>query len=199
MSFFPPAFNPRDEVVMVLPLCNINTPDGDFGFLVGIDGKFTDVNGKTWWGTSLVDHPEIKMSLNGTAPAGQMTLAWFDDPTQRDPGDPGLISEVKDLGVDYIAGRPITFYIQPLTDMAQLYDPVIAPIPYVQYEMRALSFSLSGPATRSITLHWEGVFAGRNEARGWFYTTTDHAKLTGSANPSLSYAPMDARQPEKLF
>lgn len=198
MSFFPPEFDPRDDVVRVLQLVNINTPDGDFGFLLGIDGKFTDVNGKDWWGSTLVDAPELEMSINGTAPAGQLTLAWFDDPTQRDP-DTSLIAEIKALGVDYIAGRALTFYVQPFTDHAQFWAPVIAPIPVAQYRMTSLAFNLQGATERSITLSWEGAYAGRNQARGLYYTPADHARLTGAPNPSLTFAPLDSRQTEKLF
>lgn len=198
MSFFPPGFDPRDEVIGILTLANINTVDGDFGFLLGVDGKFTDVNGKTWWGTTLIDSPDLEMSINGVAPAGQATLAWFDDPTQHDP-DFSLMEQIRDLGTDYVRGRALTFFVQPLTDHAQLVSPVLAPIPLAQVRMQSIAFSLSGPNERSITLTWEGAFAGRNTARGLYYTTTDHARLIGSANASLTYMPMDARQPEKLF
>lgn len=198
MSFFPVGFDPRDEVVGCLTLANVNTPDGDFGFMIGIDGKFVDIDGKEWWGTTLIDMPEIEMPLNGTAPAGQATLAWFDDPTQRDP-EFSLIAEIKALGADYIRGRALTFYVQPLTAQAQFWAPVIAPIPFAQVRMQSVGFGLEGPTGRSITLVWEGAFAGRNTARNWFYTTQDHARLVGGANPSLTYVPMDGRQPEKLF
>ncbi len=198
MSFFPPSFNPRDEVVGVLTLANINTADGDFGFLIGQDGKFTDIDGKDWWGSTLIDSPEIEMPINGVAPNGQITLSWFDDPTRRVPGV-SLIAQIRALGADYVRDRALTFHVQPLTDRAQLWAPVLAPIPFAQVRMQSIAFSLSGATQRSITLSWEGAFAGRNTARGLYYTTTDHARLTGAANPSLTYAPMDNRQPEKLF
>jgi hypothetical protein len=198
MSFFPPGFDPRDDVVGLLTLANINTPDGDFGFMLGVDGKFTDVTGKNWWGTVLVDSPDIEMSINGLAPAGQLSLSWFSDPTQIGP-EAGLIDDVKDLGTDYIRGRSLTFYVQPLTDTNQLWAPVIAPIRFAQVAMQSISFTLSGSFERSLSLSWEGAYVGRNTARGLYYTTTDHARLIGAANPSMTYAPMDGRQVEKLF
>ena len=82
---------------------------------------------------------------------------------------------------------------------AKLWAPVLAPIPRGAYEMTSIGFSLVGTTTRTLSLSWEGAFAGRNTARGYHYTTEDHAKLIGAANPSLTYAPMDGRQTEKLF
>ncbi|MGL4309805.1 MAG: hypothetical protein ACRCSU_04905 [Paracoccaceae bacterium] len=200
MSFFPPGFDPRADIVRVLDLVNINTPDGDFGFLLGRDGKFTDVNSKVWWGSSLIDVPDLELSINGAAPAGSLTLSWFEDPTQRhDPDEPGLIEQVMALGADYIRGRELSFYVQPMTDDSQLWAPTIAPIPVARMQMQSISFQLMGPSQRSLALTWEGAFRGRNTARGLYYTTTDHARLTGSANPSLTFAPMDGRQPEKLY
>lgn len=200
MSFFPAGFDPRADLVEVLDLANINTPDGDFGFILGRDGKFVDINGKEWWGSTLIDVPELEMSIDGVAPAGSLTMSWFQDPTQReDPENPGLVDQIMALGSDYISGRALTIYIQPMTDRAQLWAPVLAPIQVTELEMRSIAFAMNGPAGRSLTLTWEGAFRGRNSARGLYYTTTDHAKLTGSANPSLTYAPMDNRQPEKLF
>lgn len=198
MSFFPPGFDPRDDLVGILQLANVNTPDGDFGFMLGSDGRFVDVNGKEWWGTVLIGTPEQEMSINGVAPSGQIALSWFADPTQTEDGAT-LIDQVKALGSDYVAGRAITFYVQPLTDMNQLWAPVLAPIPRGSYEMTSIGFSLVNTTTRTLSLSWEGAFAGRNTARGYHYTTEDHAKLIGAANPSLTYAPMDGRQTEKLF
>lgn len=198
MSFFPPGFDPRADVAGLLQLASINTPDGDFGFMLGVDGRFVDVTGKEWWGTVLVNKPEVEVSINGAAPAGQLTLAWFADPTQIGP-EATLIEEVKAVGSDYIRGRAMTFYVQPFTDTSQLWTPVIAPIPFAQVEMQSIGFSSSGGGERSISLSWEGAYRGRNLARGYYYTTTDHAKLTGAVNPSLTYAPMDGRQLEKLF
>lgn len=198
MSFFPSGFDPRADVVGLLQLANINTPDGDFGFMLGVDGRFVDVNGKEWWGTVLVDSPDVELSINGVAPSGELTLAWFADPTQIGP-EATLIEEVKALGSDYIRGRALTFYVYPFTNTAQLWAPVLPPIPFTQFKMQSIGFTLSGSSERSISLSWEGAYKGRNTARGYYYTTNDHAKLIGAANPSLTYAPMDGRQLEKLF
>jgi hypothetical protein len=194
MSFFPPEFDPRADVVGALSLVNINTPDGDFGFLLGSDGIYGDVNGKAWHGAVIAESPKIDMSINGIAPAGQIGMGFF-----QDPDAPDLIGQIRALGVDYVRGRRITFYVVPMTDLAQLHAPVLAPIPLADFEMRSIEATASGPVQRRLSLSFEGAFVGRNTARGWYYTTADHAKLTGAANPSLTYAPMDGRQEEKLF
>jgi hypothetical protein len=198
MSFFPAGFDARADVVGLLQLVKINTPDGDFRFMLGVDGRFVDMNGDDWWGSVLADSPDIQMSINGVAPTGQITLAWFADPTQLGV-EATLIDEIKALGAGYVYGRPMTFYVQPLTDTAQFWAPVLPPIPFATVEMRSIAFGMSGAAERSISLSWEGAFANRNAARGYYYTTSDHARLTGASNPSLTYAPMDGRQVERLF
>jgi len=194
MSFFPVGFNPRADVVGALDLVNINTPDGDFGFLLGQDGKFTDVNDTVWWGTVLLTVPTVPFPINGVAPAGELAMTFF-----QDPDLPDLVGEIMDLGSDYIRGRAITFYVQVLTAMEQIYAPVVAPIRMAAFEMRSISATMMGPMQRRLTLSYEGVFAGRNEARGLYYSTVDHARLIGSANPSLNRIPTEYRPEEKLF
>ena len=61
--------NWRAPIVAKLDLVNINTADGDFGFIAGLDGRFTDVNGKTWIGSSLIQASAQESALNGKAPA----------------------------------------------------------------------------------------------------------------------------------
>ncbi|NBE05925.1 hypothetical protein [Paragemmobacter ruber] len=197
MSFFPAGFDCRADLVGVLHLANVNTPDGDYGFLLGEDGRFTDTTGKVWVGSRLLDVPAQEMSINGTAPAGSITMNYFRDPDRAD--DP-LMAQVQALGADYVRGRPITFLVQPLFAQSDLWQPQVAPLPLARLTMQSIRFGINGPVQRSLTLTYEGVYAGRNEARGWFYTTEDHAKLLGGvANPSLRFAPQDNRQPEKLF
>lgn len=194
MSFFPAGFDPRADVVGALDLVNINTPDGDFGFLLGVDGKFTDVNGKTWWGSTLLAGGDMEMPINGTAPSGSLTLSFF-----QDPGQPDLIGQMMALGAAYVAGRSATFYVQPLTAVEQFHAPILAPIPLAVREMRSLTWRAVGALERSITVAFEGAFAGRNTARGYFYTTADHARLIGEPNSSLQFMPSDTFQEQPLF
>lgn len=194
MSFFPAGFDASGDSVGLMGLVNINTADGDYGFLPGIDGKFTDLNGKVWWGSVLIGSPAVPMSIDGVAPAGEIGMTFFQDPAM-----PDLIAQIRELGSDYVRGRALTFFVQPLGAMAQLYAPVFPPIQMATFEMRSIAVEKVGPMQRRIILKYEGIFAGRNEARGWYYSTADHAKLLGAANPSLSLMPTEYRPEEKLF
>lgn len=194
MSFFPEGFDPRADVVGVLDLVSIDTPDGLVRLVLGGDGRFTDIDGHVWWGSTLVGATDLEMSIGGTAPSGSLTLAYFQDP---DAGE--LISEVRALGRDYIDGREVTFWIQVLQTMEDLYAPQVAPIRLAVRRATGLRFDVQGAMQRAITLDFEGPFAGRNTARGWTYCTADHARLTGAANPSLEFMPTDTWQDQKLF
>lgn len=196
MSFFLPGFDPRADVVGKLSLVKIHGADGqDHRFILGADGVFTDVNGDRWVGSTLVKPSDLQTSIGGVAPSGTLTLTFFQDPNSSDD----LVAQVRALGQDYIRDQPISFYVQPFTDHAQLYAPVLPPILHLTRVMKSIVFAASGPLVRSMGLNFETSFAGRNEARSWYFSTTDHAKLCGGANPSLSYMPLDDFQQEKLF
>lgn len=194
MSMFPAEFDASADLVGALELVAIDTPDGAFGFMTNIDGRFTSTDGRTWTGSTLIGAERLDMSPGGRAPAGQLTLSFFQDPLA-----PDLIAQVRALGSDHVRGRAITFLVQPLFDHADLYQPQVAPIPLATRRMTALTFAADGAVARAITLSFEGVFAGRNTARRWSYTTEDHARLIGAPNPSLQYMPTDTFQQEKLF
>ena len=194
MSFFPPEFDPRAEVVAVLDLVMIDTPDGPARFLLGVDGRFRDIDGDDWWGCTLISGTDLEMSIGGTAPSGSLTLSF-----EQDDLSDVLVSEVRALGQAYVDGRAITFLVQPLTAMEEFWAPLLAPITVAVRTARGVTFSAAGAQQRALTLSFEGPAAGRNEARGWTYCTTDHALLTGAANPSLELMPTDLWQEQKLF
>lgn len=194
MTLFPDGFDPDQDVVGLLNLVNINTPDGDFGFLLQEDGVFTDRSAKAWTGAQVLENPALEASINGTAPAGSLGMTFF-----VDPGDDGFVAEVKALGVDYVRGRALTFFVQPLFAPGDLWAPQVDPIQIAEFRMQSIVIAANGPLQRTMRLTFEGAFAGRNQARGYYYNTVDHAKLIGAANPSLTYLPLHARQPEKLF
>ncbi|MGR3452874.1 hypothetical protein [Pseudooceanicola sp.] len=187
-------WNPRDAVVGVLDLCNINTPDGDFGFLLGQDGIFTDVNGKRWYGSTLISVPKLQSAIDGIAPAGTIDLTFIQDPSM-----PDLVDQVKELGLEYLDGRPITFWIQPIRSMAELQAPVLAPHLHLTRTMRSLTFTASGARDRRITLGFEPWTEDRRAARRIALNTEGHAKLTGTANPSLTFMPTENFEEEALF
>lgn len=194
MSFFPDDFDPRDEVVALLDLCAIDTADGTFRFIVGTDGIFTDSAGNDWYGSALASVSDMQSAIDGAAPEGNVTLSYF-----QDPDDPDLINEVKALGLEYVAGREIRFYIQPIRSQAEFMAPTTAPILWATRIMRQLGYRFSGPQDRSISLSFE-TWAERRGAAGRIQMNTEgHATLTGSANPSLEYKPTVDFEPEKLF
>ncbi|AXQ93209.1 hypothetical protein LV780_04910 [Cereibacter azotoformans] len=194
MSFFPAGFDPRADVVGALDLVQIDTPDGVFGFLCGVDGTFTATDGVTYVGSSLVSCSEIESAIQGTAPAGEIGLTFF-----QDPDAPDLVQEVRELGIDYVRGRVITLLFQPLRSFEEFHAPALPPIPWARRTMTRLTFSASGSLERRITVGFETPFAGRNTAPNLFYTTEDHARLTGAPNPSLQFMPRDNYQEQKLF
>lgn len=194
MSFFPATFNPRDEVAGALDLVSIETDDGVFRFLLGADGIFTDSGGRQWIGSQLLEASELRLSIQGEAPAGTIGVSFIQDP---DDGD--LVQQIKALGTDYVRDRTITYWVQPIRSMEELYAPTLPPIPWASRRGAHIEFDLSGAIERKISLHFEGPFTGRNTAPGLQYTVADHARLIGSANTSLRFMPTDTFQEEKLF
>ncbi len=195
VSFFGAGIDLSDEVQGMLTLVSIDTSDGlTHRFMLG-DGKFTDTEGLTWWGTSLVQAGDAEIAVGGVAPSGSLTLSFFEDP---DAGG-SLIGEVRALGLDYVKGQAVRFYAQPLRDPSEFFAPTLAKRIYMTRTATGLDFGFDGPLQRSITLEFEGVFSNRNTARRRQYTTTDHAALTGAANPSLEFAPKETDLEGPLF
>lgn len=194
MSFFPADYNPRDDVLAGLDLVAVDTPDGILRFIIGTDAVFTDLNGDAWYGSQMIGVGNMESAINGVAPEGSITLSFF-----QDPDAPSLIDEIKSLGVDYIAGRQIIFYFQPIKSQAEFYAPTIAPLQWAERTMRTLTFAASGALDRTITLGFEASTEFRKAARRAILNTDGHASLIGEANPSLSLIPTTDSTEEKLF
>ncbi|SLN36482.1 hypothetical protein AQS8620_01295 [Aquimixticola soesokkakensis] len=194
MSYFPPEFNPRDDVVGVLALAAIEAEDGTHRFMVGTDGRFIDSAGHAWFGSQLLSVGDLELSINGTAPSGALTLSFI-----QDPDAPDLIAQMREQGVAAIEGRPLTFYQQPLRAMAEFYAPTLAPIPWLTRTMRRLTFDATGAQERSISVEFEAASEYRRTARRRVYNTTDHSQMVGATNPSLSFVPRDNWRSEKMF
>ena len=194
MTFFPAGFDPRDPVSAVLHLCNLSLPDGEFGFLLGSDGTFTDVNGKAWVGSSLIGVDTVGFGLDGVSQATTATLSFFEDPVQPS----GVVEDLRALGAEYVKGRVASFFLQPLASIEQMYAPVWAPVPVGSRVMDYLTFNAPNAMTRSITLHMENAFKVRGGGRRLFYNTEGHEAVLGESNPSLEYVPTEARQ-EQVF
>lgn len=194
MSFFPEGFDTRDRLAAMLHLAEMDTPDGPARFLLHSDGVFTDVDGNAWVGAQLVSDESLGFGLGGTAKASSLTLNFIED-----PGDPsGLIEEVRALGVDYVKGYELRFYVQPLASVEEFYAPAWSPIRTATMTMTHLTWNAPDALNRSITLHLEGAFKVRGGARRLVYNTNDHARQLGHANPSYEFVPTDPRE-EVLF
>ena len=109
MPFFPESFDVTADVIGVLHLASIETDDETVRFVVGTDGRFVDINGFSWYGSSLFSVGELEVAINGIAPSGEASLSYFQDPAM-----PELIDDIKLQGADAVDGRPIRFYVQPL-------------------------------------------------------------------------------------
>lgn len=183
-----------DEVIGKFELVNVNTPDGDFGFMLGTDGVFTDINGKQWFGSQLVGMSKLEYAINGKAPAGEITMAFF-----QDPDSPDLVQQIKSLGAEYINGRLLTFYVQPLSSIEDMYNPKVPPYKIATRVMRTIRLTASGAQNRSITLTFESAWENRRRMKRRIYNTVDHQRYIGAFDPSLEFVPTVDFEEEKLF
>ncbi len=184
----------RDEIVAKLDLAAIDTAEGTFRFIVGVDGRFTDLYGHQWIGSQLISAGALEASINGTAPAGSISLSYISDPEM-----PDLAGEIRALGLDYVRDREIRFYVQPFGDLAEFYAPRFAPIRIMSRRIKGLTVRADGELVRTISLSFESAWEARVAQRRRIYNTADHSKMVGHANPSLEYMPTDTFQTEKLF
>lgn len=194
MSVLPEGFDPRAQIVGIMDLVSIEAPSGLARFMVGQEGVFRDRDGNAWYGSQLISASALAWSRDGKAPAGGLTLSYFQDPTA-----PDLIERLREGGDLEIRGAPVRFYIQPVNDRAELYAPRFAPILIATRAAGPVTVEIINDLQRSLSLAIEGPVALRRTARGLNYTVSDHARLIGSPNPSLEYMPQIARPEEKLF
>lgn len=185
---------PRAEVIGILRLAEINTSEGVFRFILGMDGRFVDVNKRVWLGSTLLNVPEIEVLMNDSAPSGSLTFTYL-----QDPDGPDVVAKMKQLGLAYIYDRPVRFYAQPFHDLSEVGAPVEPPVLLATRLQTGLSFRVDGPAQRSITLTYESIGATGNHQPRLIYNTQDHAALIGRANPSLQYMPQEVENDEPLF
>lgn len=194
MSLFPDWFRTRDRVVFALNLVSLDTPDGVFGYMLGVDGVFTDITGRKWIGSQLVEPGDDEFAMGGNAPSGSFTLSFF-----QDPEAPDVVAQVRALGADYVNGRPLTQFIQPLRDAGDFQAPITPPVQVMVRTMRKIRTSMDGAQGRAITVTYESAFETRRRARRLTWNVEDHARLIGEPDPSLQYAPQQYDHEEKLF
>ena len=189
------TWNPRDDTPLILDLVNIQDNTGDYGFLLGIDGIFTDTTGKVWTGSRLLTVTNLQSAIDGVAPAGSISLSYVEEPGQND-----LITRLKASGgVSIIAGRPITFYYQPILSVTEFYAPTIAPQQWLTRTMRTLTATTDGAQDRVLSVGFEAWSEDRRAARRKTLDERGHGALVGAANPSLEFMPSTNFEEEKLF
>lgn len=194
MSALGEGFNPRDDILGLIGLIEVETPDGPMRYMAGIDGVFRDSQGREWVGSQLLQASEVEWSRSGEAPEGVIALSFF-----QDPDAPDLIAQVRALGADYLEGRKVRYFVQPIRSMSEFYAPVLPMILIATRTAGSVSYEMQGDIARRMTLSVEGPMAGRRAARSRFYTVEDHSRLVGSANPSLQFMPLEPREEEALF
>lgn len=194
MSFWPDGFGPHDDVVAALELVEIEAPSGVARFLLGVEGVFHDVNGTKWAGSQLLELSDLDWSRGGEATETVLVLSYF-----QDPAAPDLIAQLRASGDTAIRDAPVRFYLQPIASVEEFYAPVQPPILAATKTAAGLRYEFQGEVQRRLILTLEGPFALRQQRRGLFYNTSDHAALLGAANPSLEFTPLEDRQEEPLF
>ncbi|QPM89387.1 hypothetical protein [Pseudooceanicola algae] len=191
---FPAWYDLTSDVVYGLRLVTLDTPDGLVRFMMNADATFIDIDGNAWTGCSLFAGGDDEYSVGGTAPSGQMSLTFF-----QDPGAADLVANVKAFGADYLAGRALVEWLQPIGCAEELTAPIVAPVKVMTRIMRKLSYSLNEDQTRSIILTYESRFEGRRSSRRRVWNEADHGALIGAANPSLRFVPQSFDNRQKLF
>lgn len=194
MSTFGEGFNPRDEILGLIGLIEVETPEGPARFMAGIDGVFRDSEGREWIGSQLLQASEVEWSRSGEAPEGVITLSFF-----QDPDAPDLVGQVRELGAAYLAGRKVRYFVQPIRSMSDFYAPGLPMILIATRIAGSVTYEMNGDIARRMTLSVEGPMAARRAARSRFYTVEDHSRLVGAANPSLQFMPLEPREEEALF
>ena len=194
MSALGEGFNPRDDILGLIGLIEVETPDGPARYMAGINGVFRDSQGREWLGSQHLQASEVEWSRGGEAPEGAMTMSFF-----QDPAAPDLIAQVRALGADYLEGRKVRYFVQPIRSMSEFYAPTLPMILIATRIAGSVSYEMQGDIARRMTLAVEGPMAGRRAARSRFYTVEDHSRLAGSANPSLQFMPLEPREEEALF
>ncbi|KAF0675066.1 hypothetical protein [Profundibacterium mesophilum] len=189
----PPTWTGREDVAGLLSLVEIDTTSGTVRLIAGQDGIFTDVQGRVWYGSTLLTVPKMQSAINGIAPAGEIALSFIQDPSQ-----PDLIDQLRALGLEHIDGQGVRFFMQPLGSVAEFSAPVYPPHQYAKRIARRLTFSQSGARERRASVGFESWAAARANARRVVMNTEGHAQLLGAPNPSLEHAPTTDYEEEKL-
>lgn len=191
---FPAEYDFESDNVGLIELVELDTTEGICRFILNEDGFFTDMSGNVWMGSKLISASEIEYSINGSAPAVELSFSFIQDPDADD-----LVAAVRALGVDCVRGRDAKIYIQYMGAIKEFYAPIYAPQLLTTRKMLNLGYAFDGPQMRSLSLTIEGPFNLRSKPIGLRYNTADHSRRVGYENPSLEFMPNNTFDEQPLF
>lgn len=188
-------FDPRDPIIAKLQLVEFDATDGVHRFIVGVNHVMYTTGGAILWrGSAALKVSSMQESIQGIAPSGSITMSFF-----QDPHGGSLIQTLKNHGENYILNRDVRFYWLPIRNDGEWASTNLAPILFATRKVRTVTFSGDGARKRSITVAFESVSDNRQVSSAVKLNATGHARLTGSANPSLEFMPTNNEPTESLF
>lgn len=191
---FPEEYDFAAENVGLIELVELDTTEGICRFILNEDGFFKDNSGNVWSGSKLITASEIEYSINGSAPAVELSFSFIQDPDADD-----LVAAVREMGVESVRGRDAKIYIQYLGAIKEFFAPIYPPQLLTTRKMLNIGYAFDGPQVRTLSLTLEGPFNLRSKPIGLRYTTTDHSRRLGYDNPSLEFMPNNAFDEQPLF
>jgi hypothetical protein len=186
------------DIVGAIVLVELDCTDGvdsfPLRFVVNDEASFRDSSGNVWWGSKLISVDQLDFSIGGDAPAVNVTLSYTVDPDVTD-----FITLVRQYGKDAVRYRLAKFYLQYIGSHEEIFAPIYEPVLLTTRRMMNLTYSISGPQTRSVSVGVEGAFDLRSKPVNGRYTDADHRRRTGTNDPSLEFMPTNASDEESLF
>lgn len=183
-----------DEAVGAALLCELDTSEGFIRLLFGEDGVFTDINGKQWLGSTLLNIGDVERSSNGSAPSWEISLSYVYDPTRGQD----LIAAIREFGVAAIDGRPARLYFQYFGKIEEMFAPIHESILISKHTMRRLVYNIEGPQDRTVAVTCEGPYPLRSKPVNGRYTDAEQRRR-GNGDTSLRFMPTHGFDDEPLF
>ncbi len=175
----------RAPVVRFIELVGIEAATDIYRFMIGVSDRWRDADGREWVGSEGITLSALSEPINGRAPAGSLTISYF-----QNPEGPDLFREIKESGDADVEGRALRIYSFFWETEQELRSPTRPPQLEYTFTMRSIVFSAGIGFERSLSVHFEGVNEWRANAGAVALNTEGHAHvLDGEANPSLKFAP----------
>ena len=178
----------RAPVVRFIELAEIEAASGTYRFIIGTTGRWRDADGNEWVGSETIRLSALDEPINGVAPAGSLSLEYF-----QDPAKPDLFKELQESGDANIDGRTLRIYSYFWESEQELRSPTRPPQLEYTFIMRSIVFSAGVGFERSLAVNFESVNEWRTSAKAVALDTEGHAFLLGgTSNPSLKFMPRRA-------